>query len=181
MVSRRETLLILVGKLERGMRIRTHDPNLGKALSDPCGSLPRLSLSRRHAGCALRRPNCLGVRRRDLRSFRVFCAPSVPHLYRRSLSQPVLSRNNVDLLQHDGGGEGGISNPRYPCEYAAFRVRCFQPLSHLSEPGARGRRKLATRWPRCKAAPVAMGAALSGFLSAARAWSNHSRVPRAFD
>ena len=25
------------------------------------------------------------------------------------------------------------SNPRYPCEYAAFRVRCFQPLSHLSD------------------------------------------------
>src|SRR5215469_8563660 len=28
---------------------------------------------------------------------------------------------------------GRDSNPRYPCEYAAFRVRCFQPLSHLSE------------------------------------------------
>jgi hypothetical protein len=27
---------------------------------------------------------------------------------------------------------GRDSNPRYPCEYAAFRVRCFQPLSHLS-------------------------------------------------
>ncbi len=27
---------------------------------------------------------------------------------------------------------GGDSNPRYPYEYAAFRVRCFQPLSHLS-------------------------------------------------
>ncbi len=34
--------------------------------------------------------------------------------------------------QGEHGGEGGISNPRYPCEYAAFRVRCFQPLSHLS-------------------------------------------------
>src|SRR5215510_2578100 len=32
---------------------------------------------------------------------------------------------------------GRDSNPRYPCEYAAFRVRCFQPLSHLS--GARNR------------------------------------------
>ena len=29
---------------------------------------------------------------------------------------------------------GRDSNPRYPCEYAAFRVRCFQPLSHLSKP-----------------------------------------------
>ena len=27
---------------------------------------------------------------------------------------------------------GRDSNPRYPCEYAAFRVRCFQPLSHFS-------------------------------------------------
>ena len=35
---------------------------------------------------------------------------------------------------------GGDSNPRYPYEYAAFRVRCFQPLSHLSRSrfGARG-------------------------------------------
>ena len=30
-------------------------------------------------------------------------------------------------------------NPRYPCEYAAFRVRCFQPLSHLSKPAIPGR------------------------------------------
>src|SRR5215471_1518901 len=28
--------------------------------------------------------------------------------------------------------KGGDSNPRYSCPYAAFRVRCFQPLSHLS-------------------------------------------------
>src|SRR6185312_3644869 len=27
---------------------------------------------------------------------------------------------------------GWDSNPRYGCPYAAFRVRCFQPLSHLS-------------------------------------------------
>ncbi len=27
---------------------------------------------------------------------------------------------------------GGDSNPRYPCRYAAFRVRCVQPLCHLS-------------------------------------------------
>lgn len=33
---------------------------------------------------------------------------------------------------------GWDSNPRYPCEYAAFRVRCFRPLSHLS--GHIGRR-----------------------------------------
>src|SRR5215469_6579594 len=28
--------------------------------------------------------------------------------------------------------KGGDSNPRYGYPYAAFRVRCFQPLSHLS-------------------------------------------------
>jgi hypothetical protein len=37
---------------------------------------------------------------------------------------------------------GRDSNPRYPCEYAAFRVRCFQPLSHLS--GARNGPEKAT-------------------------------------
>ena len=31
---------------------------------------------------------------------------------------------------------GRDSNPRYSCPYAAFRVRCFQPLSHLSAEGA---------------------------------------------
>src|SRR6185437_7808587 len=35
---------------------------------------------------------------------------------------------------------GRDSNPRYPCEYAAFRVRCFQPLSHLSAGASRGRK-----------------------------------------
>ena len=34
---------------------------------------------------------------------------------------------------------GRDSNPRYGYPYAAFRVRCFQPLSHLSALGARGR------------------------------------------
>src|SRR5262245_30123056 len=29
---------------------------------------------------------------------------------------------------------GWDSNPRYPCGYAAFRVRCLQPLGHLSTP-----------------------------------------------
>ena len=30
---------------------------------------------------------------------------------------------------------GRDSNPRYGCPYAAFRVRCIQPLCHLSEGG----------------------------------------------
>ena len=29
---------------------------------------------------------------------------------------------------------GRDSNPRYGCPYAAFRVRCIQPLCHLSKP-----------------------------------------------
>ncbi len=33
------------------------------------------------------------------------------------------------------------SNPRYPCEYAAFRVRCIQPLCHFSACGRPCRRR----------------------------------------
>jgi hypothetical protein len=40
---------------------------------------------------------------------------------------------------------GRDSNPRYPCEYAAFRVRCFQPLSHLSEAASPRRMVLETQ------------------------------------
>ena len=35
---------------------------------------------------------------------------------------------------------GWDSNPRYGCPYAAFRVRCFQPLSHLSA------RRICLKW-----------------------------------
>ena len=42
--------------------------------------------------------------------------------------------NNSELLNIFNAiwRRGGDSNPRYPCEYAAFRVRCIQPLCHLS-------------------------------------------------
>ena len=40
---------------------------------------------------------------------------------------------------------GWDSNPRYGCPYAAFRVRCFRPLSHLSA---------GVDWPARKPAPV---------------------------
>src|SRR5579863_9215706 len=33
---------------------------------------------------------------------------------------------------------GWDSNPRYACTYAAFRVRCLQPLDHLSAGGDMG-------------------------------------------
>ena len=56
---------------------------------------------------------------------------------------PVLWQANAQTLHcatdkfnkiKDLWRRGRDSNPRYPCEYAAFRVRCFQPLSHLSSP-----------------------------------------------
>jgi hypothetical protein len=53
-------------------------------------------------------------------------------------------------------GEGGISNPRDGYRYAAFRVRCIQPLRHLggAEGGtnARGhkiRRIFSRLWATC--------------------------------
>ena len=33
---------------------------------------------------------------------------------------------------------GWDSNPRYPCRYAAFRVRCHRPLDHPSAGGDKG-------------------------------------------
>src|SRR5215831_8203479 len=40
---------------------------------------------------------------------------------------------SIQYIKWNDWRRGRDSNPRYPCEYAAFRVRCFQPLSHLSE------------------------------------------------
>src|ERR1700754_2955315 len=42
------------------------------------------------------------------------------------------SRHATSVARRNSWRRGRDSNPRYPCEYAAFRVRCFQPLSHLS-------------------------------------------------
>ncbi len=52
------------------------------------------------------------------------------------LLQVLTGKNGVNSVPTQGlkWRRGGDSNPRYPCEYAAFRVRCFQPLSHLSRP-----------------------------------------------
>src|SRR5215207_7783226 len=41
------------------------------------------------------------------------------------------SQTSSGLLLH-GWRRGRDSNPRYGCPYAAFRVRCIQPLCHLS-------------------------------------------------
>ena len=53
-----------------------------------------------------------------------------------SVGQPLFYRlfikHNQRLIQQSWL-RGWDSNPRYPCEYAAFRVRCLQPLDHLSE------------------------------------------------
>jgi hypothetical protein len=41
---------------------------------------------------------------------------------------------NISFLEPGGWRRGRDSNPRYGCPYAAFRVRCIQPLCHLSKP-----------------------------------------------
>src|SRR3954467_14848033 len=56
---------------------------------------------------------------------------------------------------------GRDSNPRYPCEYAAFRVRCFQPLSHLSA----GSRNIMTGRRRCKEPSWAAGTPMDTGIS----------------
>ena len=52
------------------------------------------------------------------------------------ISGPTAARGTIvtknQYLNASTWRRGRDSNPRYPCEYAAFRVRCFQPLSHLS-------------------------------------------------
>ena len=78
---------------------------------------------------------------------------------------------------------GRDSNPRYPCEYAAFRVRCFQPLSHLSAKHSRanrpsvagfsyGRRRRRTRWI-CKVGVQAGGRAAHAPDPASRTRPTH--------
>ena len=51
----------------------------------------------------------------------------------------LVTPNRLKLLMYQmfmrgSWRRGRDSNPRYGCPYAAFRVRCFQPLSHLSKP-----------------------------------------------
>ena len=52
------------------------------------------------------------------------------------LLQVLTGKNGVNSVPTQGlkWRRGRDSNPRYGCPYAAFRVRCFQPLSHLSKP-----------------------------------------------
>ena len=40
--------------------------------------------------------------------------------------------DNLWCASRDDWRRGGDSNPRCPCRHAAFRVRCIQPLCHLS-------------------------------------------------
>jgi hypothetical protein len=46
--------------------------------------------------------------------------------------RPGPKRRINQLKNRDIWRRGWDSNPRYGCPYAAFRVRCFRPLSHLS-------------------------------------------------
>ncbi len=66
----------------------------------------------------------------------------------KSVSQQVIALYRAvteDFRGESGTGEcssrriwrtGWDSNPRYPCRYAAFRVRCLQPLDHPSDAAA---------------------------------------------
>src|ERR1700688_4278227 len=60
-----------------------------------------------------------------------------------TLRRPLSHKPATPILGPDGGSwitvphvlgwrRGRDSNPRYGCPYAAFRVRCIQPLCHLS-------------------------------------------------
>src|SRR5271157_5613544 len=56
-------------------------------------------------------------------------------LYQSGGMKPSYSRELRGLLIFlSVWRRGRDSNPRYGCPYVAFRVRCFQPLSHLSNP-----------------------------------------------
>ena len=60
-------------------------------------------------------------------TLRLYAAPGV-----RDAPNLVFCINELLFALGGTWRRGRDSNPRYPCEYAAFRVRCFQPLSHLS-------------------------------------------------
>jgi site-specific DNA recombinase len=57
------------------------------------------------------------------------------------LLQALTGKSGVNSVPTQGlkWRRGRDSNPRYSCPYAAFRVRCFQPLSHLSRSQIRRR------------------------------------------
>ena len=71
---------------------------------------------------------------------------------------------------------GGDSNPRYGCPYAAFRVRCFQPLSHLSAARAS---QGAGRIPWCSGFDKHEGRMWAAWLALARRARVRHRTPRA--
>lgn len=48
----------------------------------------------------------------------------------RLKAHKILNKNQYHTQEQ--WRRGGDSNSRYPCEYAAFRVRCNRPLCHLS-------------------------------------------------
>src|SRR5206468_3506639 len=50
---------------------------------------------------------------------------------------PAMERKSHFTTTTYAWRRGRDSNPRYGYPYAAFRVRCFQPLSHLSVARAR--------------------------------------------
>ena len=135
-----------LGRFRAGRRSTTYRRPQGYPRSGEgrCRARPR------HAS-ELREP---GGHTADVEQIRADRAPAYPRDHLRALAQRVevaesevrIMGSKSRLLQTlvaNGGANsvptqglkwrrGGDSNPRYPRGYAAFRVRCFQPLSHLS-------------------------------------------------
>ena len=63
------------------------------------------------------------------------CYPTGWHVLRRDGMGPENRRECSDIsvpIRTKQEGKDRRKNPRYGCPYAAFRVRCIQPLCHLS-------------------------------------------------
>ena len=126
----------------------------GRRVTRDCTSDPRRALVGHVAGCTcchcarVPKPRSIGNRlertpylqfrvqrkRRIRRSFtprsglsRVSNQGKKCGLWRKILPKKLILYNRLTRWRR-----GWDSNPRYGCPYAAFRVRCFRPLSHLS-------------------------------------------------
>jgi hypothetical protein len=82
-----------------------------------------------------------------------------------------------------GWRRGRDSNPRYGCPYAAFRVRCIQPLCHLSAESRPSERRGAVlaarrRWHKAKARGQFYGRASRGRRRGAR-WQSRPNPTKA--
>ena len=105
---------------------RGHPP--ASCLSSRCGSactgarrVPGLPRSDREAS------NCQGEQ-----SLFIDDARASAINYDEIVAGNAPKNENLWRASRDDWRRGGDSNPRCPCRHAAFRVRCIQPLCHLS-------------------------------------------------